>query len=198
LINSQLNNNAHMHDNTFVHNAVDLEHLFKTCFFARYQTVLKGGFDEPLYQPAGSKSDLRTPQLNIICYRHDYYSSALHEISHWCIAGKERRTQVDYGYWYAPDGRTSEQQAKFEKAEIKPQAIEWGFSAAANLPFRVSIDNLVAANDGQAAFGEQVFTQKVRSQLMTYIQHGFPARAQQYIQALHQFYNTPSLRSQFK
>ena len=34
------------------------------------------------------------------------FNSALHEISHWTIAGKERRLLADLGYWYAPDGRT--------------------------------------------------------------------------------------------
>lgn len=53
------------------------------------------------------------------------FNSALHEISHWTIAGKERRLLADLGYWYAPDGRTREQQALFEQVEVKPQAIEW-------------------------------------------------------------------------
>ncbi len=48
----------------------------------------------------------------------------------------------DLGYWYAPDGRTHEQQALFEQVEIKPQAIEWLFAQAFGRKFRVSLDNL--------------------------------------------------------
>lgn len=56
------------------------------------------------------------------------FNSALHEISHWTIAGAKRRLLPDLGYWYAPDGRTKEQQDLFEQVEIKPQAIEWLFA----------------------------------------------------------------------
>lgn len=58
------------------------------------------------------------------------------------IAGEQRRLLPDLGYWYAPDGRTAEQQALFEQVEIKPQAIEWLFSKAFGRKFRVSLDNL--------------------------------------------------------
>ncbi len=71
-----------------------------------------------------------------------FFNSALHEISHWSIAGDKRRLLPDLGYWYAPDGRTAEQQALFEQVEIKPQAIEWLFATAFGRKFRVSLDNL--------------------------------------------------------
>ncbi len=50
------------------------------------------------------------------------FASALHEISHWCIAGKARRELVDFGYWYCPDGRDAMTQSQFEDVEVKPQA----------------------------------------------------------------------------
>ncbi len=53
-----------------------------------------------------------------------FYASALHEIAHWCIAGENRCQQVDYGYWYEPNGRSEERQFEFEKVEVKPQALE--------------------------------------------------------------------------
>jgi elongation factor P hydroxylase len=48
----------------------------------------------------------------------------------------------DYGYWYAPDGRSAEQQELFEQSEVKPQALEWMFSVACGQVFRLSTDNL--------------------------------------------------------
>lgn len=159
--------------------AIDLEHIFKTCFFESYQTVLCGGANEPLYEPKQTEQE-----PNRIYYRYDYFASALHEIAHWCIAGEARRKLVDFGYWYAEDGRNAQQQADFEKVEIKPQAIEWAFSIACAKPFRVSIDNLLAG-----ANNEQVFTCNVEQQLKTYEKTGFPQRAGQFIQALEAFYS---------
>ena len=41
---------------------------------------------------------------NAIYFARGFYSSALHEIAHWLVAGKERRKLEDFGYWYEPDG----------------------------------------------------------------------------------------------
>jgi len=114
-----------------------IEKLFEQAFFSSYQTVLKGGAEEPLYQPSEKKSVPHT-----IYYREDYLASALHEVAHWCLAGEVRRQQLDFGYWYQPDGRTAEEQRLFEKVEVKPQALEWIFSQAAGVSFQVSADNL--------------------------------------------------------
>jgi len=158
--------------------ASDLESVFKACFLRSFNTVLCGGANEPLYQPKQDENDVHR-----IFYRHDYFASALHEIAHWCIAGEARRQLLDFGYWYAEDGRSQQQQAEFEKVEIKPQAIEWAFSIACNKPFRVSIDNLL----GDAS-NEEAFTRNVHQQLENYQQFGFPPRAQQFIAALERFY----------
>lgn len=168
----------------------DLQLLFSATFFHTFNTVLVGGANEPLYEPS------KTPfGVNCIYYRSDYFSSALHEIAHWCIAGKERRKQVDYGYWYAPDGRDSQQQKAFEKVECKPQAIEYAFSLAAGSKFRVSIDNLSASdNDSTTIYRqEKAFSEQVKNQLVHYITEGFPHRANLFLQALHKFYHTPDL-----
>ncbi len=97
--------------------------------------LVKGDF-EPEYFPAIDSTPAR------IQFAHGFFNSALHEISHWSIAGDQRRLLPDLGYWYAPDGRTAEQQALFEQVEIKPQAIEWMFAKAFGRKFRVSLDNL--------------------------------------------------------
>ena len=142
----------------------------------------KGGH-EPIYIPANP-----TQQYHQIVFAHGYFASALHEISHWCIAGKQRRLLEDYGYWYSPDGRDSQQQAEFEKVEVKPQAIEWAFSCAAGKAFTVSTDNL------NGVFADtQSFKREVKQQVLFYLKHGFPPRAAQFIAVLIKFYHTKNL-----
>ena len=124
------------------HNIQDLIAIFSETFFTEYNTrLIKGdlltGNNEPLYLPASE-----TCSYHQIVFAHGYFSSGLHEIAHWCIAGKERRLQEDFGYWYQPDGRNEQEQKVFESVEIKPQAIEWAFCIAANKRFNVSADNL--------------------------------------------------------
>ena len=114
-----------------------VEAVFARCFLAKSDTRLLGGFDEPLYMPAA-----KGVKEHRLCYREDFFASALHEVSHWCIAGPARRLQTDFGYWYAPDGRNESQQIAFENVEYKPQALEWFFSKACGYRFRISVDNL--------------------------------------------------------
>ena len=113
-------------------------------WFAHRHAVLVRSTDEPEYLPATHNQPAR------IMFAHGYFASALHEISHWCIAGEQRRTLPDLGYWYAPDGRNAEQQALFEQVEIKPQALEWLFTTACQRKFQVSLDNL----NGEAGSGD--------------------------------------------
>ncbi|RDX37055.1 diaminobutyrate-2-oxoglutarate aminotransferase [Kangiella sp. HD9-110m-PIT-SAG07] len=149
--------------------------------FAEYNIILKHGADEPFYQA----SEL-SRQHAIIHSTYDYFSSALHEIAHWCIAGEERRQHNDYGYWYEPDGRSPEQQAEFFKVEVKPQALEWAFSLAAGVPFRVSVDNLDGDVNAQekAQSDAECFRNNVYKQLKHYFVQGFPPRALSMIQML--------------
>ena len=103
--------------------------------FTDFSTQLKGGAGEPFYQAGQGEG-----QPNLIYYREDYTASALHEVSHWCLAGRPRRKLDDFGFWYVAH-RNGEQQRAFEQVEARPQALEWIFSIAAGLPFRVSVDN---------------------------------------------------------
>ena len=114
--------------------------------------LVKGDF-EPEYFPAIDSTPAR------IQFAHGFFNSALHEISHWSIAGDQRRLLPDLGYWYAPDGRTAEQQALFEQVEIKPQAIEWLFATAFGRKFRVSLDNLTGEGGDGNRFKDHVFAQ---------------------------------------
>lgn len=136
------------------HSCADLVYLFDRCFLAKWNTRLVGGAPEPVYVPADSQQ-----RQHRVLFTHDYFASALHEIAHWCIAGEERRTQLDYGYWYAPDGRTAGQQVEFERVEVRPQALEWIFSEACGAPFRVSADNLSGSVQVSEAFKENITKQ---------------------------------------
>lgn len=108
--------------------------LFNTTFRRSHQTILIGGVLEPRYEfvPDGDSK---------VYYREDFPASALHEAAHWCLAGPQRRKQDDYGYWYEPQ-RDTAQQLAFEQVERRPQALEWVFSVACGLPFKISADNL--------------------------------------------------------
>ena len=162
-----------------MHCVQDLVVIFEQCFFYTYNTRLIPGADEPLYLPAASELD-----YNKIYSSHDYFSSALHECAHWCIAGQIRRQQQDYGYWYAPDGRNTAQQKKFYNVEVKPQALEYLFSCAAHYPFRVSTDNLQSDPSGD----EKNFEMQVYRQAKAYLHTGMPQRALIFYQALQNFY----------
>ena len=112
-----------------------IEKAFAQSLGVQHPVRLIGGFEEPLYLPA---TDSRAAEIR---FRHDYPSSALHEVAHWCLAGARRRALEDYGYWYEAD-RGSKAQHAFESVEARPQALEWVFSRAVGCVFRVSADNL--------------------------------------------------------
>lgn len=163
------------------HRIEDLIAIFNRLFSVSYNTVLVAGADEPLYQPSEGEGAYH----EIRC-RYDYFSSGLHEIAHWCIAGEKRRQIVDFGYWYAPDGRSQAQQAEFEVVEVKPQALEWIFSQAAGLRFKPSLDNL---NNPLEISTE--FYQKLVAQAEAYLQQGLAGRAAEFAAALSEFYQQP-------
>ncbi|MFQ3199492.1 MAG: elongation factor P hydroxylase [Zhongshania sp.] len=154
--------------------------IFESCFWQAAQTRLVAGGEEPLYLPAGSRYDYHQ-----IIFRSNYPASALHEVAHWCIAGEQRRRQVDYGYWYEPDGRGEVKQRIFESVEVKPQALEWLFSVAAGRQFRVSLDNL--ANDGIDPFPFQL---AVWQTVNYYLANGLPPRAACFWRALQKHFSS--------
>ncbi|MFG6667597.1 elongation factor P hydroxylase [Halomonas sp. HNIBRBA4712] len=157
----------------------DITALFDGVFADTFNTRLIKGGNEPLYLPATSE----TAYCQVI-FANGFFASALHEISHWCIAGAQRRELEDYGYWYLPDGRDSAQQAAFEKAEVAPQALEYLFTCACERPFNVSVDNLGGAVEvDRSAFEAQVFERAARFE-----REGLPERARAFRQALLRFY----------
>ena len=152
----------------------DLINLFNRLFKDSLNTVLVKGDDEPIYLPA----DKENPHHRVI-FAHGFYASALHEISHWCVAGPERRELVDFGYWYKPDGRTADEQAEFEKVEVRPQAFEWLMSQAAGHKFHFSADNL--SSDIGAS---EDFQQNVLNMVHQLLDNGLPTRVELLVEAL--------------
>lgn len=157
LSNIKADDNARQSDDDSEQAATDwLIQLFDN-LFANQQVTLARSDGEPEYFPAQNDIPAR------IEFAHGFFASALHEISHWCIAGEERRGLSDFGYWYAPDGRTAAQQQAFERVEIKPQALECLFTLACGRPFQVSQDNLFADFDTNGStFASDVYHQVVK------------------------------------
>ena len=160
-----------------------LEEVFNRCFLLSENTQLVGGVEEPLYRPAKDEQD-----QHLLYYREDYFASALHEVAHWCIAGRSRRQLVDFGYWYAPEGRDSQQQRAFESVEVKPQALEWYFAKACGYRFQVSVDNLDPETGALPDTGH--FRERVLAQARYWLDAGLPPRAQLFFEALSESFGT--------
>lgn len=131
-------------------------------WFLHHETVLVRGDDEPEYFAKTADKPAK------IVFAHGFFASCLHEISHWCVAGKKRRELDDFGYWYVPDGRNQNQQALFEQVEIVPQAIECLLSLTCGKKFRVSQDNLFADFDTSGS----TFAKDVQNQAVAFWQTG--------------------------
>ncbi len=161
------------------HRLDDVIALFDGLFQDTFATRLVRGGDEPLYLPA----DAESPWHRVI-FARGFYASALHEISHWCIAGERRRQLEDYGYWYLPDGRDAAQQYDFEAVEVAPQALELLFSRACGLRFHVSVDNL----GGEVEVDREAFRARVEARAARYECEGLPRRAAAFRTVLVAFY----------
>lgn len=159
----------------------ELLNELNTQFLNKYNTVLIGGFNEPFYKTftKGKKAEIQ--------FSHDYIRSALHELSHWCVAGTERRNLDDYGYWYAQDGRNQQQQDEFFKVEVKPQSIEWAFSILCGVKFEASVDNL-----DNSVKGVDEFKNNLDTQIKKYIDYGFNPRVNGVFTVIANFQNIES------
>lgn len=164
--------------------ADQLIRLFNSTFQTTENTILVAGSAEPIYRPASNRR-----QHNEVVFAHGYARSALHEIAHWCLAGKVRRQLTDFGYWYALDGRSPEQQALFEKMELGPQAIEWYLSLSAGICFEISVDNL----SGTEPPNRPQFAEAVVTRALTRAEHGWPPRALLFAAVLRQHFFQPAV-----
>lgn len=156
---------------------VGVARIFNQCFSQRYNTVMLGGMDEPIYFPA---SNSKPAQLY---YRQDFAASALHEAAHWCVAGSARRQQPDFGYAYIAPPRDADQQARFFSSEIKAQALESIFARAAGVIFVLSTDDL----DSDSETLREAFARRVDHyswHLLQRMDTGLHKRAKQFASAL--------------
>ncbi|MDA0789165.1 MAG: elongation factor P hydroxylase [Proteobacteria bacterium] len=148
----------------------EIVQCFDGLFAGAYRTRLQGGADEPVYTVQADGSA-------VIYFRADYASSALHEVAHWCIAGRSRRRLEDYGYWYS-DRRGRDEQSQFHRVEARPQALEWIFSVAADVSFRVSADNFDLSASNPDELQRLVLVEARR------LHERMPPRARQFADAL--------------
>ncbi len=153
--------------------AAQIVEIFNQCFADRYQTELVGNAEEPFYEVTESGG-------STIYFCHDYPASALHEVAHWCVAGAKRRAKNDYGYWYS-GVRDADRQKSFEAVEARPQALEWVFSRALGIDFKVSADNLNLPD-----YDLDPFRRTVRLALEAQFKRGLPDRASIFAAALAQ------------
>ena len=155
-----------------------MHRLIARCFnqlFARSEhCVLLGGATEPFYFAA------RAPHRSVLRYREDFAASALHEAAHWCIAGRARRAQHDFGYWYAPPPRSPSAQARFLEVEAKAQALERRFSWAAGIDFEPSLDDV----EGLTRGAMESFAQRIELAHQRWCERGLPDRASAFERSL--------------
>lgn len=164
--------------------------LFNQLFTPSYHTILARGQEEPIYLPRS-----KDYPYNRIVFAHGSFSSALHEISHWCLAGKERRTLVDYGYWYVAN-RESSLQTEFYQAEVKPQALELLFTVASGRRFFLSTDNLKTG--GSEATPEVCdFKRSVIRKAVSMMSSGIPVRATILLPHLYEEFYKPSCGAKY-
>jgi elongation factor P hydroxylase len=146
---------------------------FNRVFGESHRTRMVGGGTEPLYEPGTVDRPAH------IVYTHDYPASALHEGSHWCLAGEARRGQRDYGYWYSPGPRDLAVRAAFFATECDVQAVEALFAEVCGVRFVVSADDFAAP---RAELEE--FERSVRRRIAQRRRHGLPRRAVRFRDAL--------------
>ena len=117
-------------------NSETISDLFNSTFEKKYRVRLVGGATEPIYLPPTNK------KTGVIFFREDFVSSTLHEVAHWCLAGRDRRKMVDFGYEYISPPRDEIAQKIFLQAEARVQGLESLFSEVSGVCFSASLDNL--------------------------------------------------------
>jgi elongation factor P hydroxylase len=152
--------------------AARIAQIFNAQFLGSHNTIMSGGAAEPLYEPAVGCRPAR------IVFTYDYPASALHEAAHWCLAGRVRRSQRDYGYWYEPGPRTAQQRREFFAAEAGVQALEAIFAQTCNVRFVVSADDFAASPEEIDAFRQRI------EQCIAQRRQCLPERARRFCNAL--------------
>ena len=161
----------------------ELANLFNATFETAENTILVATMDEPHYMPHG---DDRLG--NCIFYTQDSYTSLMHEVAHWCRAGKERRQLPDYGYWYQAEDRSSEAQALYLQSESKTQALEWIFCVAAGVHVQIIPENQPHSFEPSLEFKKSIY-----AATLNYLQKGLSDRAERFKQVLLKHYRPQAI-----
>ncbi len=137
-------------------------------------------------------ADAEVP-YNRIVFAHGFYASAIHEISHWCIAGKARRELVDFSATgIARMGVMPKRKASLKMLKRSRRHSTGCSVLAAGYPLNVSCDNL----EGDFEPDRVVFQRRVHAQVMDYLANGIPERPARFIKALQNYYHTPELTAE--
>lgn len=156
----------------------ELATVFNMTFNESEQTILMATDDEPCYLP----KDEQYP-FNRIYYTKDSYTSLMHEVAHWCRAGKERRQLPDYGYWYQAEDRSPEAQQLYVASESKTQALEWIFCVAAGVCIQIIPENQPYSFKPSLEFRKSIYMA-----VLHYLQKGLSDRPERFKQALLNYY----------
>ena len=141
------------------------------CTFSDHSVVMHGGYREPMYIPGMDVAEIR--------YTLDHTASALHEAVHWCIAGRRRRRNTDYGYFYEPPPRSGMHRVRFEDVEIEAQSVEVLLAEAAGSQFQPSADDVDVP-----LFLLEAFSSRILERARERRQVGLPKRADKFRVAL--------------
>ncbi len=153
---------------------VMLAEVFNLSFGDTYNVRCLGGFSQPEYLTA-----MQTQGSAQLRYTRDYAASALHEIAHWCVAGKDRLALNDFGYGYLPPPRDKATQQRFFALEFKVQVLEAWFASGTGVRFVASADNFDCSDEARNAFAQQITTA-----VQAYTLADVPPRAQEFTRAL--------------
>ena len=141
------------------------------CTFSDHSVVMHGGYREPMYIPGMDVAEIR--------YTLDHTASALHEAAHWCIAGRRRRRNTDYGYFCEPPPRSGMHRVRFEDVEIEAQSVEVLLAEAAGSQFQPSADDVDVP-----LFLLEAFSSRILERARERRQVGLPKRADKFRAAL--------------
>ena len=141
------------------------------CTFSDHSVVMHGGYREPMYIPGMDVAEIR--------YTLGHTASALHEAAHWCIAGRRRRRNTDYGYFYEPPPRSGMHRVRFEDVEIEAQSVEVLLAEAAGSQFQPSADDVDVP-----LFLLEAFSSRILERARERRQVGLPKRADKFRVAL--------------
>jgi hypothetical protein len=175
-IPSTIHNHANV-DYPFMLEHALISHVTRALTEILPEVEIQGGAPEPFYQAPKDSSPA------ILFFRDDHIRSLFHELAHFCLAGEARRLLDDFGYWYEPCGRTTDQQIQFESVEARPQGLEKLFCEIWDIPFAPSLDDFSGRPPSQQ------FLEKLQNGYIE-MKENPPSTAKRIIEGMHHFTDT--------